>query len=149
MVDSIVDPVGAAVQRRVCVVDDDEGIRDALRMFFEDVGYEVEEQQDGASALLFLENTEHPWVLLLDRTMPRMNGVEFLRALIQRTELRRRTSIVIMSARGDPLDGQTSRLLDSHIFAHVNKPFHLDALLDTVERASERLASITVTEQAK
>lgn len=146
---SITVPVSAATLRRVCVVDDDEGIRDALRTFFEDVGYEVEEQQDGASALLFLENTKYPWVLLLDRTMPRMNGVEFLRALIQRVELRRRASIVLMSARSDPLNHESLRLLESYIFAHVNKPFHLDDLLDTVERASERLAGDMAPEQTE
>ncbi len=137
---------GAAEPRRVCVVDDDEGIRDCLRMFFEDSGYEVEEQHDGAAALRFLENTEHSWVLLLDRSMPRMDGVEFIRSLIKRPDLRQRTTIVIMTARGDPLDEETARLVRPHIFAHVNKPFHLDALLDTVELANARLANTMLTE---
>ncbi len=137
---------GAAEPRRVCVVDDDEGIRDCLRMFFEDTDYEVEEAQDGAAALRFLESTEHPWVLLLDRSMPRMDGIAFIRTLIKRPDLRQRTSIVIMTARGDPLDEETERLVSPHVFAHVSKPFHLDSLLDIVELANTRLANSILTE---
>lgn len=143
----MVDPTSdIAVPRRICVVDDDEGIRDCLRMFFEDAGYDIEEAQDGTGALRFLESTAHPWVLLLDRSMPRMDGIEFIRTLIKRPDLRQRANIVIMTARGDPLDEETERLVGPHIFAHVNKPFHLDALLDTVERASAHLANSMLTE---
>ncbi len=143
----MVDPTrGAAETRRICVVDDDEGIRDCLRMFFEDAGYEVEEAHDGAGALRFLESTEHPWVLLLDRSMPRMDGIEFIRTLIKRPDLRQRTNIVIMTARGDPLDEETERLVSPHVFAYVSKPFHLDSLLDIVERAIVRLATSILAE---
>lgn len=125
----------------VCVVDDDAGIRESLRFFFEDAEYEVEEAADGASALALLRATGRPRVMLLDRMMTRVDGVQTLRLLADEPALLRHTVILFMTARSDPPDPQAAELVQRLTFATVSKPFNLDALLATVERAATQLAT--------
>jgi len=132
--------------RRVCVVDDDEGIRDTLRYLLEDAGYEVEEAAGGATALRSLEASSLPRVVLLDRMMPRVDGVAVLRALADRPEITRRTAILFMTARSDPPDAEAVRLIAASTAGTVAKPFDLDALLAAVERASEILMARVTAE---
>lgn len=127
--------------RLVCVVDDDEGIRETLRFLLEDAGYEVEEAAGGAEALRLLDATALPRVMLLDRMMPRVDGVAVLRALAGCPELARRTAILFMTARSDPPDAETARMITASTVGTVAKPFDLDGLLAAVERASKLLAT--------
>jgi CheY-like chemotaxis protein len=127
--------------RRVCVVDDDEGIRDTLRYLLEDAGYAVEEAAGGGAALRLLDDTPLPRVMLLDRMMPRVDGVAILRALAERPEIARRTAILFMTARSDPPDAEMARVIAASTIGTVAKPFDLDALLAAVERASRLLAA--------
>lgn len=126
---------------RVCVVDDDEGIRETLRFLLEDAGYEVEEAPGGAAALRLLDDAALPRVMLLDRMMPRVDGVAVLRALADRPEVARRTAILFMTARSDPPDAEMARALAAFTIGTVAKPFDLDALLAAVERARKLLAA--------
>lgn len=126
--------------RRVCIVDDDPGIRESLRFLFEDAGYAVEEAEDGASALALLRADERASVVLLDRMMARVDGVQTLRLLNAEPDLARRTAIIYMTARNDPPAPEMAELIRRSTFATVSKPFNLDALLEMVERASMQLA---------
>jgi CheY-like chemotaxis protein len=132
--------------RRVCVVDDDEDIRTTLRFLLEDAGYEVEEAAGGGAALRLLEASPLPRVVLLDRMMPRVDGVAVLRAYDERPEIARRTTIIFMTARSDPPDAETARIIAASTAGIVAKPFDLDALLAAVERASRYLATRIATE---
>lgn len=125
--------------RRVCIVDDDPGIRDSLRFLFEDVGYEVAEENDGVDAVRFLQQARQPWVVLLDRTMPRMDGIGVLRMVASQPAVRQRTAILFMTARNDPPGAEIGELIRSQVFAVLSKPFNLDTLLDAAERASQQL----------
>lgn len=125
---------------RVCVVDDDDGVRESLRFFFEDAGYEVAEAQDGGAALALLRADARPWVVLLDRMMPRLDGVRTLRLLDDEPALARQLAIVFMSARSDLPVPEDVEVIQRATFATVPKPFNLDVLLATVDRASMHLA---------
>jgi two-component system, NtrC family, nitrogen regulation response regulator NtrX len=63
--------------QRILVVDDDPGIRDALRMILEYEGYLVSAAADGEQALAELE-ANPPGAVLLDIKMPGMDGLEVL-----------------------------------------------------------------------
>jgi CheY-like chemotaxis protein len=125
----------------VYVVDDDEAIRDSLRLILEDEGYLVQEASDGPSALAFLEATPDPWVVLLDHTMPQFTGLDVLQALSKRPQVRARTSIIYLTARHTTMNESTRALLADGTVARVNKPFELDNLLAVVQQASQRLTT--------
>lgn len=132
---------------RVCVVDDDEDIRETLLFLLEDAGYEVEEAAGGAAALRLLEASTLPRVVLLDRMMPRVDGVAVLRTLADRPEIARRTAILFMTARSDPPDAETAHLVAASIAGLVAKPFDLDALLAAVAEAARQLAARIAAEE--
>lgn len=130
----------------VCIVDDDSGIRESLRFLFEDAGYAVEEVADGAAALLLLRTQARPRVMLLDRMMSRLNGVQTLHALNDEPDLLERTAVLFMTARSEPPEPEIAELLQRTTMATVSKPFNLDALLSAVELASKRLAERSADE---
>ncbi|WP_237476864.1 response regulator [Lichenibacterium dinghuense] len=67
----------------VLVVDDDPGVRERLRTVLERAGYSVGEAGDGAEALGRVAHGP-PRAILLDLTMPVMDGFAFLHALRER-----------------------------------------------------------------
>lgn len=127
-----------AATRPICVVDDDPGIRDSLRFLLEDAGYVVEEIADGNALLALLRADPRPRVVLLDRMMTRLDGIETLRLLEGEPALRQQV-IIFMTARHDSLDPQTRQLVERMTFTSIAKPFDLDKLLAAVELASKRL----------
>ncbi|MFA4951664.1 MAG: response regulator [Brevundimonas sp.] len=66
---------------RTClIVDDSRIIRKVARRIVEGLGFEVDEAGDGAEALIFCSSSM-PEVILLDWSMPVMDGMAFLRRL--------------------------------------------------------------------
>jgi CheY-like chemotaxis protein len=65
---------------RVLIVDDELSIRELLVRIVEAEGLEAIEADDGSVALE-LARAQTPDVILLDNIMPKMDGLEFLKAL--------------------------------------------------------------------
>lgn len=70
-------------KHRVVVVDDDEDIRETLNELLTDQGYVVALAGNGSEALALLEGVDEPCMMLVDLTMPVMDGWELLRRLGQ------------------------------------------------------------------
>ncbi|HKU42970.1 MAG TPA: PAS domain S-box protein, partial [Polyangiales bacterium] len=69
-------------QGRVLVIDDDAGVRSIARRMLETFGFSVLEAADGESgAAAFIEHAGDCALVLLDMTMPKLNGEETLRAI--------------------------------------------------------------------
>jgi len=78
------DSVGAdSVRASVLIVDDEESIRDSLRMILEYEGYRVDEASGGAEALARVADRS-PDAVLLDIKMPEMDGLTVLKKLRER-----------------------------------------------------------------
>jgi two-component system response regulator MprA len=110
---------------RILVVDDDAAVREALRRALQLEGYEVELAGDGAEALdrLKLDSVE-PDALVLDVSMPRLDGLEVCR------RLRRGGSavpVLMLTARDEVADRVAG--LDAGADDYVVKPFALQELL--------------------
>jgi len=67
-------------RRQVLVIDDDESIRSLLKIYFELEGYEIETVENGERALERFEVGRFH-VVLLDYSMPGMNGLEVASAI--------------------------------------------------------------------
>ncbi|ALS77975.1 response regulator transcription factor [Planococcus kocurii] len=70
----------------VLIVEDDEGIRELMRLFLLKKGYGVIQAEDGYQALTLLEK-EKPDLILLDVEMPGMNGLEVCKKIRLKTTL--------------------------------------------------------------
>ena len=82
---------------KILVVDDDPGIRDALRMILDYEGYEVLSAPDGKTALADLDSTKIDAVLL-DVKMPGMDGFEILDRIVAREDA---PPVLMISGHGD------------------------------------------------
>lgn len=67
-------------KKKLLLVDDEEGIRRFLGLTLMDLGYDVETADNGESALKLIEKV-NPAVILTDIKMPRMDGIELLKAV--------------------------------------------------------------------
>ena len=115
--------------RTVWVVDDDEAMRDSLRMLLRATGYQV---TVFGSAREFLDdwNSGVKGCLLLDIRMPKMSGLELQQALVDRgIDL----PIVFITGHGDvPMAVQAMQKGAAHF---LQKPFPDGDLLDAIESA--------------
>lgn len=124
---------------RVLVVDDDEGIRDTLRIVLEDAGYEVLEAADGLAALDLLRASRQRLIVLLDMMMPRLDGAGVLGTVAGDHGLSHRNAYVMLTATSHTLSLAFANLLTNLSVPVVRKPFDVDKLLDTVSQAAQRL----------
>jgi putative two-component system response regulator len=103
---------------RILVVDDEAGIRRALRRLLEAFGCEVREAKDGAEALRLLDASLD--LVLLDVQMPSVDGFQFLGRLRSQSEF---SDLPVIMVTG--LDGQEDRLKAVSVGAndYIAKPF--------------------------
>ncbi|HWA88781.1 MAG TPA: response regulator [Rhizomicrobium sp.] len=116
-------------QRIVCVVDDDGGVRESLRMLLERHGLTV---RCYANAQIFLgqENLAECGCVLIDQLMPGMNGVALLEALRSR---RVQAPAIFITGDSDPqLPGRARR---AGAMAVLHKPIVNAELLGWIELA--------------
>jgi DNA-binding response OmpR family regulator len=112
---------------RVLAADDDRVVRRIVVTKLSGLGYEVTDVEDGQEALGLLERGQVPDLLITDSLMPRMNGLQLVRAVRQSPDPRLATLPVIMltSRQGeqDIIEGLEAGLDD-----YIIKPFSPDEL---------------------
>ena len=112
----------------VYIVDDDEAVRDSIRMLLESSGFPAREFP---SADLFLQaDTADMGCLLLDLHMPGISGLELLRLLRSRGM---RRPVIVVSGRRDPL--QDAEVWAAGASALLSKPFDDQQMLELVADA--------------
>lgn len=120
---------------RILVVDDDETNRLIIREFLEEEGYAFEEAEDGEQAWERLSGSPRRFdVVLLDRMMPGVDGIEVLRRMKGTPELVRVPVILqtAAAAREEVLEG-----LREGAFYYLTKPFEA-AVLQAIVRTAVR-----------
>jgi CheY-like chemotaxis protein len=65
----------------ILIVDDDDGVRNAIQTVLEDEGFTVVAAENGRQALHVLRTRSLPCLILLDLMMPQMNGFDVAEAL--------------------------------------------------------------------
>ena len=120
-------------QLRVLIADDDAGMRTVMRKIIAKVeGFTlVAEAGDGKTTLELTEQLK-PNVVFLDVEMPQMSGVECARAIQDMDP-----SIVIIFATAH--DTYMGDAFEVYAFDYLVKPFKVDRVIQTLERARDRL----------
>jgi len=109
------------------VVDDDDGIREALEDVLGDEGYDVIGASDGQRALQHLEGEKRPSAIVVDLWMPVMSGWKFLDALLSDPRFKQIPLVVLTAARDQ-------RARDLRVAEVLTKPVQLHQVLGVLRR---------------
>ena len=127
----------------IALVDDDKNILASVTMLLEQEGYHVRSYTDGASALTALSATP-PDLAILDIKMPRMDGMETLRRLRQKSDL----PVIFLTSKDEEIDELFGLKMGADDF--IRKPFSQRLLVERVKavlrRASPKDAAAALKE---
>jgi len=115
----------------VFVVDDDISVRESLELLIRSAGWRVQ-TFTSATDFLAYPRTDVPCCLVLDVSLPDLNGLE----LQQRLDDRRELPIVFITGHGDI--PTSVRAMKAGATEFLTKPLQDDALLDAVRGGIER-----------
>ncbi|WP_411906079.1 response regulator transcription factor [Rhizobium mayense] len=122
----------------IALVDDDRNILTSVSIALEAEGYKVETYTDGASALDGLL-ARPPQLAIFDIKMPRMDGMELLRRLRQKSDL----PVIFLTSKDEEIDELFGLKMGADDF--ITKPFSQRLLVERVKavlrRASAREAA--------
>ena len=116
-------------QGRILAIDDEQNIRTLIANEFSLEGFGVTTAKSGEEGLRFCDK-ENFDVVLLDIRLPKMNGIEVLRRLKEKTPNAR---VIMITAYGDIKTAVESMKLGAEDY--VTKPFKLGELLGLVKQA--------------
>ncbi|AOF89514.1 response regulator transcription factor [Sinorhizobium sp. RAC02] len=124
----------------IALVDDDRNILTSVSIALEAEGYKVETYTDGASALDGLL-ARPPQLAIFDIKMPRMDGMELLRRLRQKSDI----PVIFLTSKDEEIDELFGLKMGADDF--ITKPFSQRLLVERVKailrRASSREAAAT------
>ncbi|MFO7270936.1 MAG: sigma-54 dependent transcriptional regulator [Sphaerobacter thermophilus] len=119
---------------RILIADDDAGIRQLLRDFLEDEGYDVTEAETSAEVLSAVSSDGNaPALVLMDVRMPDKSGIDVLRDLSE--TYGNQLPFIIMTAYGSSSIAIDAMQLGA--YDYITKPFDLDDVLLTIRRYFE------------
>ena len=109
---------------KIAIVEDDINMRKSLSLALKEEGYKIVEFRDAASALKKLDDSID--LIITDITMPKMDGIEFVKELNGKYE-------VIMITGNASLD-RAIECIRLGVKDFLTKPFELDDLIKAIER---------------
>jgi len=124
----------ASATQTIALVDDDRNILTSVSIALESEGYRVETYTDGASALDGLM-ARPPNLAIFDIKMPRMDGMELLRRLRQKSDL----PVIFLTSKDDEIDELFGLKMGADDF--ITKPFSQRLLVERVKAVLRRVAA--------
>ncbi|RMF40375.1 MAG: DNA-binding response regulator [Alphaproteobacteria bacterium] len=115
----------------IALVDDDRNILTSVSILLESEGYDVRTYTDGASALAALSQTP-PDMAVLDIKMPRMDGMELLRRLRQKTDM----PVIFLTSKDDEVDEVLGLRMGADDY--IRKPFSQRLLVERIRAVLRR-----------
>ena len=112
-------PAATPEQRTILIVDDEPSIRALLREFFKTKRFRVVEAENGAQAVELVKR-ETPTAVLLDVSMPEMDGLTTLQKLL---EIHPKLGVVMATGQRD--DATIEKAVSLGAYGYVLKPFDL------------------------
>ncbi|HEV7245508.1 MAG TPA: response regulator transcription factor [Shinella sp.] len=118
----------------IALVDDDRNILTSVSIALEAEGYKVETYTDGASALDGLL-ARPPHLAIFDIKMPRMDGMELLRRLRQKSDI----PVIFLTSKDEEIDELFGLKMGADDF--ITKPFSQRLLVERVKAILRRASS--------
>jgi two-component system response regulator ChvI len=120
---------------RIALVDDDRNILTSVAMTLEAEGFEVETYNDGQSALEAF-NKRMPDMAVLDIKMPRMDGMDLLQRLRQKSAM----PVIFLTSKDDEIDEVLGLRMGADDY--VKKPFSQRLLVERIRALLRRQEAI-------
>lgn len=128
---------------RICVVEDEENIRELIKIALEGYGYQVEVFETAEEGLFYIKR-EKPDLILFDWMLPKMSGIDAVKE-IRKDETIKKIPIILLTAREKELDKVVG--LDSGADDYITKPFGVLELGARVRSLLRRTGTSITTEQ--
>ena len=116
---------------KIALVDDDRNILTSVSICLESEGFEVETYNDGQQALDAF-NRKLPDMAVLDMKMPRMDGMELLQRLRQKTQM----PVIFLTSKDDEIDEVLGLRMGADDY--VKKPFSQRLLVERIRALLRR-----------
>ena len=114
--------------RKILVVDDEEGIRESLKLILSD-HYDLVVTDSGEQALRLVEGDPAIGLVLMDIKMPKVSGLDVLKAMKAK-----RPGINVIMVTGYKAVETASQAAHLGASGYIVKPFKSDEILNTVKR---------------
>ena len=121
-------------KKKVLVIDDQQEIRELIKVTLRGTEFEVIEASNGREGILAAKN-QNPDAILLDIMMPIMNGWEVSRKIRKHEDQNSKTKIIIISGIGTDLNEMVSPLYGADDY--MDKPITIEALADKIRQFLE------------
>jgi two-component system response regulator ChvI len=127
---------GYSPMSKIALVDDDRNILTSVSMTLEAEGFEVDTYNDGQSALDAF-NKKMPELAVLDIKMPRMDGMDLLQRLRQKTSM----PVIFLTSKDDEIDEVLGLRMGADDY--VKKPFSQRLLVERIRALLRRQDAIS------
>ncbi len=128
---------GSLVKGRILMVDDEKIVTRATQANLQNLGYQVETENDPLSALVTFQSDPYAFDLIItDMGMPRMNGAELSQAILK---IRPDMPIIMLSGFAELMDKEKATAMGLRDF--LLKPLRRGVLAEAVSKALSELKS--------
>jgi DNA-binding response OmpR family regulator len=111
----------------ICIIEDDEGIRDILKFILKKAGYITTAYLDGKA--IIEDRYKPPDLFLIDKQLPGIDGLTICKHLKQ-GNYTRTIPVIMMSAYPDV----KQLAIESGADDFIEKPFHIEGLLSIIKK---------------
>src|SRR6201988_1714907 len=125
-------------RKNILVVDDEKSQREILELILSEEGYDVTTAASGEAAVKFAKDSYFD-LALTDLKMPGMDGIELLQLLMA---IDSSIIVILLTAHGSIEAAKEALRRGS--FDYLEKPYDKIALLETINRALDRLDAIDI-----
>lgn len=128
----------------ICVVEDEENIRELIKIALEGFGYEVEAFEAAEPALDYMKDKKAD-LAIFDWMLPGISGVDAVRSIRKDMELKK-MPVILLTAKDKELDKVVG--LDGGADDYMTKPFGVLELAARVRSLLRRAGDLSVPEEA-
>jgi len=114
---------------KILIVDDENSIREALKIYFNNKGFEAETAKNGRDAIEYIEKEDFD-VIVSDIRMDKLDGLSLLKKI---KEYNKKIPVILITAFAD-LNGAIEALRGG-AFEYIIKPFNMETIAEKVDSA--------------
>lgn len=114
--------------KKILIVDDEEGIRESLKLILND-DYDLVLTDSGEQCLQCLTNTQNIGLILLDIKMPKVNGLDVLMTIKEK-----HPKLPVIMVTGYKSVETASEAIQRGASGYIVKPFKSDEILETARK---------------